>query len=212
MILNLDWLTHCDRAALRRVMCEYGHFIHRFAQYIALVIGHSENERVRRLLIGNLADEIGTGTTPAHFALYQACAASCGTDLSGSHVSSRTREIEAWFFDIYNAEDTARSLAALGPGTEEIAQGFLDPLEHALRNCFPTADLRYFDAHRPEMESAHISNIREALTAIRESIPVEDVSDHDQTIEYHILAAHQAHSDFWSNLDQSIDQDARRTS
>ena len=195
------WLEGLDKTEMRIVLQEYGYLIHRFTQFIALVIGHTENADIRRLLLPNLIDEIGDDQdNPAHVNLFEICAASCGLQIAMNEVSQSTQEIENWFFSVFNSADTARSLAVLGPGTEEIAQSFLVPMERGLIRAFDSVDLRYFKVHRPQFESMHIGDIRQAIHILRSSLPESERFNFDAKIETDTQEALAMHARFWDNL------------
>jgi Iron-containing redox enzyme len=196
-----DWLEDLGKSELKIVLREYGNLVHRFPQFIGLVIGHAENATVRRLLLPNLIDEIGDDRdNPAHIYLFEICAASCGLQTASNGVSQSTQEIENWFFSVFNSADTARSLAVLGPGTEEIAQSFLVPMERCLVRAFDSVDLRYFEVHRPQFESMHIGDIRQAIHILRNSLPESERFDFDAKIEADTHEALAMHARFWDNL------------
>jgi pyrroloquinoline quinone (PQQ) biosynthesis protein C len=196
-MLNLSWLDRCDRIALQCILRDYGFLIHRFAQYIALVVGHCDELRARQLLLDNLLAEVGSASEPAHYELYRELAKSCGVDLSWSDVDSDVKQIEAWFYSVYDGEDTIRALAVLGPGTEEIAQSFLEPLESAVATQFPDADKRYFEAHRPDREQAHIADIRRALAGLITDLPPWAREDTERAVESYSSEALDKYATFW---------------
>ncbi len=199
------WLDDLTKTEMRIVLLEYGYLIHRFTQFIALVIGHAENAEVRRLLISNLIDEIGDDRDNlAHVYLFEICATSCGLQMDSNAVSQSTQDIENWFFSVFNSADTARSLAVLGPGTEEIAQSFLVPMERGLVRVFGSVDLRYFDVHRPQYESMHIGDIRQAIHIVRNSHPKSEWLGFDEKIETNTKEAMAMHTKFWDNIYQLV--------
>lgn len=195
------WLEGLAQAEMRTILREYGYLIHRFTQFIALVIGHAENAEVRRLLLPNLIDEIGDDRDNlAHVNLFEICAASCGLQTASNEILPSTQEIEDWFFSVFNSADTARSLAVLGPGTEEIAQSFLVPMELGLIRAFDSVDLRYFEVHRPQFETMHIGDIRQAIHILRNSLPELERFGFDAKIEADTHDALAMHARFWDNL------------
>ena len=201
MQISPSWLAQCGIVGLETILLEYGYFVHRFTQFIGLVIGHAEDADVRRLLLPNLIDEIGNeGGDTAHVTLYSRCASSCNVALEMDSISPMTKEIEDWFFTVFNSSDTVRSLAVLGPGTDEIAQSFLVPLELSLMKAFPSVDLGYFEVHRPEMEANHINDIRQAIRVLRDKFPAENVSAFDERINKHAQEAVAMHARFWDNM------------
>lgn len=195
------WLEDLAQAEMRIVLREYGYFIHRFTQFIALLIGHAESAEIRRLLLPNLIDEIGDERDNlAHVTLFENCAASCGLNTDSTEISESTREIENWFFCVFDTADTPKALAVLGPGTEEIAQNFLVPLERGLLRAFGSVDLRYFEVHRPEYEAIHISDIRHAIHTLGHSLPESQQQIFDDKIKSVTLEAQAMHMRFWKNL------------
>lgn len=195
------WLEGLGKAELRIVLREYGYLVHRFPQFIALVIGHAEDAEVRRLLLPNLVDEIGDDRdNPSHVSLFERCVVSCGFQMDLNETSQATREIESRFFSIFDSADSARSLAMLGPGTEEIAQGFLVPMERGLVNAFGSVDLRYFEVHRLQYESRHIDDIRQAIHILRDTVSESEKPGFDVKIESDAKEAMEMHARFWENV------------
>lgn len=205
MAISPAWLEGLDKIELKIVLREYGYLVHRFPQFIALVIGHAENAEVRRLLLPNLIDEIGDDRdNPSHVSLFERCMGSCGFQMDLNETSQATREIEDRFFSIFDSADTARSLAVLGPGTEEIAQDFLVPMEGGLVKAFGSVDLRYFEVHRPQYESRHIGDIRQAIRILGDSVAESEKPGLDAQIERDAKEALQMHTRFWENVHQLV--------
>lgn len=196
-MLNLAWLSHCDRIAVQHILCDYGFLVHRFVRYIALVIGHCDVPRVQQLLLDNLVDEVGSETEPSHYELYRNLAESCNVDLEECLTDPDIEQIEAWFYSIYDDENSVRALAVLGPGTEEISRFFLEPLESAVIRYFPDADMRYFEVHRPEQEQAHIQDIRRALDILLAGLPESRQVDTNRLIKEYAAKAVAKHAAFW---------------
>jgi hypothetical protein len=124
--------------------------------------------------------------------------------MASNEVTQSTQEIESWFFSVFNSADTARSLAVLGPGTEEIAQSFLVPMERGLVRAFHSVDLRYFEVHRPQYESMHIGDIRQAIHILRNSLTESERFNFDAKIEADTHEALAMHIRFWDNLYQLV--------
>lgn len=203
--VDAAWLSGTHRAELAVVMLNYRYFVHRFPQWLALVIGNSLDERVRQLLIPNLIEEAGTyRDVPSHLSLLNSLMVSCGWDATSLTPIPATVECEQWFFNTMRESSTECALAALGPGTEDISQDFLQPLETAIRTHYgDSADYAYFDAHRPEVEGLHGDDIRNALALIEED--VKDKALFHKEVSASTIAAINKHQAFWDGLRRSVD-------
>jgi len=200
---KLSWIADCKKQEFETIIREYGYFIHRFTQFIALLIGHTGDEKVRSLLLPNLVDEVGNDTDdPSHVFLYQRFAKDCGVTLQWEGISSTSKAVEEWFYQTFNSEDTLRALCALGPGTEEISHWFLGPMEEATIKHFPTANLAYFDVHRAAVEENHINDIRSGISVLKNRD--SDQSIFEEKVQRFSHEAIQQHLLFWENLHQGF--------
>jgi pyrroloquinoline quinone (PQQ) biosynthesis protein C len=203
--INAAWLKTASSQALTFSLLEYRFLVRRFPQWLALSIGRSEHERVRRLLLSNLVEELGgCGNAPSHLMLLDRTIESCGIPSPIEYSpTEETRKIEAWFFSVFSEQSIYNALCVLGPGTEAISSKFLDPFEEGLKRAFSTRslDLEYFAVHRTEMEAQHTEHIEQAIRFLEEIASKKEerlslVSERSRWSS----AGIKAHNSFWKHL------------
>jgi pyrroloquinoline quinone (PQQ) biosynthesis protein C len=172
MISTAEWLNRASAYKLSFALQEYRYLVHRFSQWLALVVARASDARIRGLLLPNLFEEIGVPPEVSHLSLLDSCITSCGIRVDPvRRATGATREIEQWFVGACANENLLAGLAVLGPGTEMVSQSFLSPLEAALRRVYGErrVDFAYFDHHRPEVESGHAQAVDEAIRILCEA-------------------------------------------
>lgn len=207
-LINAAWLKTAPPQALTFSLLEYRYLVRRFPQWLALTIGRSEHERVRRLLLPNLTEELGgCGNEPSHLMLLDKTIESCAITGANEHsTTDTTRKIEAWFFSVFSEQPVYNALCVLGPGTEAISSEFLDPLEEGLKCAFSSRslDLEYFAVHRTEMEAQHTEYIDHAIRFLEEITPEQKrpslAKEHGRWSNMGI----EAHNLFWKHLKRAI--------
>ena len=202
--IDAAWLPRCGRPAVPTILQEYRYLVHRFPQWLALVIGRSEHQRVWQWLLPNLVEECGSlDGEPSHLALLDRTLASCGvTGMEQYHATDETRAAENWFYGVFAERDTYESLCVLGPGTEAISQTFLQPLEECLRRELggDNLDLEYFAAHRTEVEAQHAEHIEAAIQYLEEQAETEVREKMHAARATWTQAGIDAHAKFWADL------------
>ena len=213
-VIDADWVSELSAAAIRQVLLEYRFLVHRFPQWLLLVAGRCEDERVRQLLIPNIVEECGEiAGALSHLSLLDLCLSSLGVKNHYDYsVSDETRNIEGWFYRVFLTETVYRSLCVLGPGTEAISEEFLWPLERAVRRNFDGVDLRYFDAHRPAVEGDHAEAIEAALLYYEEKATSEEIHSLSCTREEWTRKGQGAHAYFWEALKDRVHSGSGRGS
>ncbi len=202
--IHAEWLTTATAKKLAFSLLEYRYLVKRFSQWLALCIGKSEYEPVRRLLLPNLIEELGgSENAPSHLTLLDKTIGSCGiVGIAEYNPTEETRRIEAWFFSVFSEQPVYNGLCVLGPGTEEISSKFLDPLETGIKNAFSniTLNLEYFSVHQTEMEKKHSESIEQAIL-ILDKISMEEngISLINEKYQWSRDAI-EAHNSFWNHL------------
>ncbi|MCI0557411.1 MAG: iron-containing redox enzyme family protein [Nitrososphaera sp.] len=203
-LIDAVWLKTASLQALTFSLLEYRYLVRRFPQWLALCIGRSENERVRRLLLPNLIEELGgCGNAPSHLTLLDRTIESCGiTDAREHAPTEETFKIEGWFFAVFSEQPIYNALCVLGPGTEAISSQFLEPLEEGLMRASPTRllNLDYFAAHRTEMEEQHSLHIEQTIRFLEEIASEEKQVSLASERRRWISAGLEAHNSFWKHL------------
>lgn len=204
-----DWLRSAARHSLASVLTEYRYLVHRFPSWLALVIARSGDAEVGRLLLPNLLEETGVPPAPSHLALLDRCLESCsdGGLLRARAVLHETAEAEAWFVSVCATESTLAGLALLGPGTESISAGFLEPLEEGLLRAFgSTLDRTYFDQHRAEFEASHAAALDAALELCVGR--AQDAAVAAEEVGRWAAAARMRHELFWADMERRLGTEA----
>ncbi len=203
-VIDVEWLRDIPRRAVETVLLEYRYLVHRFPQWLALVIGRSEHERIWQWLLPNLVEECGSlDGEPSHLALLDRTMASFGVaGVEQYHPTDETRAAENWFYDVFAEQNTYESLCVLGPGTEAISQTFLQPLEECLRRKLggDNLDLAYFAAHRTEVEAQHAEHIDAAIQYLEEQAETKDREKMHAARATWTQAGIDAHAKFWADL------------
>lgn len=202
--VDTSWLADLAPECMGTVMLEYRFLVRRFPQWLLLTAGRCEDEYVRQLLLPNIVEECGlVGEVPSHLELLDRCCYSLG--LSGPSFyrpSIETRDLEAWFYEIFLRRDVYRCLCVLGPGTEAISEYFLLPLERGIKRLYPeeSIDLRYFAAHKAEVEGEHAEDIERALAYLEGKASQNELASLGRIRERWARAGLMAHSRFWANV------------
>lgn len=207
-VIDASWIQEAPQTAVAHALLEYRYFVHRFTQWLALAIGHAEDQRIRQLVLPNLIDEQGgMDNRPSHLDLLDRCLDSCGVKRRLNHRPlASTVRAEAWFFGVCSGVDTHAALCVLGPGTESISQTFLGPLETAIRRAWPEKpiDITYFDVHRPEIEAAHANGLLDAIKLVESGAPDNIARKLITTRAEWTDAAIRQHASFWNGLRRQV--------
>jgi hypothetical protein len=202
--LEMNWLQNVSDKALCFAVVEYRYLVHRFSQWLAMLIARSDQEKIRQLLLSNLVDELGgLESGPTHLELLDRLLESMGVT---SFVDFRPKEFthatEEWFTKAIGEFPLYDSLCILGPGTEEISYTFLEPLENAIKKTFfnRRLDLRYFDVHRGTLEDIHVEQILQAIMYLEEAADKEEKIALKNSKIMRVEEATNYHKFFWDSI------------
>lgn len=198
-VIDVSWLEKADEESVKRVLLEYRYFVKRFPSWLALTIAKSEEMTIKQLLMPNLTEECGEiKGQVSHLKMLDNFLEGCGIeDIESYQPSKTTKEMENWFFNLFDKGNTFKSLCTLGPATEEISNQFLIPLMNASKRVFSNKqlDFTYFDIHLSEVEEHHSKAIQEGIEFLETMKPI---FQRKKTI--YISEAVEKHKLFWNFL------------
>jgi len=196
------------RQELKTLMLQYYFYVKDFARWLEAIYGNAQSPFEQAALVNNIAEEKGRGAPgeKPHAVLLAELLAKMGIDLDERALPlAKTQVAYSYFNDMSKNNAAWQALYAFGPGTEQISDLFLEPMENAIKTEYGfRGDIDYFLVHKEETEKEHAIAFKIAIASHLESLPPSERGFRMEEGLSITLAAVEAHATFFSGIQKLL--------